>query len=86
MKVISISEECHGFIGLAKDFESTKKFLLEHGWIDECLEISKDNKWHYIDEVLGSDWRAKVMNMTMEEFEEIFEGSFLLDTIEVYGT
>lgn len=86
MTVISISEECHGFIGLAKDFESAKDFLLRHGWIDECLEIIGNGGWRYIDEVLGKDWKTKVMNMTMEEFEETFEGSFLLDTIEVYGT
>jgi uncharacterized Fe-S radical SAM superfamily protein PflX len=86
MTVISINEECHGFIGLAKDFESAKDFLIRHGWIDECLEICENNRWRYIDEVLGSDWKIKVMNMTMEEFEETFEDSFLLDTIEVYGT
>lgn len=86
MTVISISEECHGFIGLAKDFESAKDFLFKHGWIDEHFELCNDGKWYYIDEVLGNNWEAKVMNMTIEEFNKTFDSSFYLEVTNVYGT
>ena len=87
MTVISIGEECHGDIGIAKDLESAKDLLFKEGWIDECTDIfNDDEEWLPINEVLGSDWKAKVLNMTLKEFNEIFEDRFYLEVIEVYGT
>ena len=39
MKVIVINEECHGFIGVAKDMESAFQFLIDDKWITENTEL-----------------------------------------------
>lgn len=43
MKVIKITEECHGFIGLAKDMRSAFEYLVKKEWIDEKTEVFEPN-------------------------------------------
>ena len=43
MIVIRISEECHGFIGIAKDIKNAFQFLLKDRWINEKTEIYDDD-------------------------------------------
>ena len=43
MTVIRISEECHGFIGIAKDIKNAFQFLLKDRWINEKTEIYDDD-------------------------------------------
>ena len=42
MTVIKISEECHGFLGIAKDIKNAFQFLLKDRWIDAKTEIYDD--------------------------------------------
>ena len=39
MKVITINEECHGFIGIAKDMPSAFHMLLSEHWITDETEF-----------------------------------------------
>lgn len=86
MKVTVISEECHGYIGIAKDFESAVDFLLTNHWIDSQLEIWDKIKWIRLDKVFGDNWEEEVRNMSKEDFKIIFDSSFFLEELTVYGT
>lgn len=88
MTVIMIDEECHGTIGIAKDFESARNFLFEKGWIDNMHEIYDDeiDDWRRLDDIFGEEWETKVRSMDRGEFEITFIGSFCFSEAEVYGT
>ena len=52
MTVIKISEECHGFIGIAKDIKNAFAFLLKDKWINENTEIyDDDGEWKTLEDV-----------------------------------
>ena len=57
MKVIVISEDCHGFIGLADTLEHAIDFLMDEGWLDEGTTIpvfnEKTKEWEEISINLG---------------------------------
>lgn len=86
MKVIVISEECHGYIGIAKDFESAVDFLLTNHWITSYLEIWNEIEWIRLDKIFGDNWEEEVKNMSEEDFKVIFDSSFSLKEVTVYGT
>lgn len=54
-KVITVSEENHGFLCVAKDYQSAVDFLIKDCWIDEATEIYNDAKseWMRLDEFYG---------------------------------
>ena len=88
MKVVVISEECHGEIGIAKDFNKAKDFLIEKDWINSDTELYVEEKdgWFPINEILGEDWENQIRNMTEEDFVDTFDTSFILENVWVYGT
>lgn len=69
-----ISEECHGTIGAASNFEKAKQFLLESGWVDElwCFYPSGEDVGVPIAEYFGENWQEEFMKLT----EVDFDGSF----------
>lgn len=68
MKVIVIFEECHGFIGVAKDIKSAFNFLLCDKWVTEKTNfpIEADD---------DSDFIA------LEDLRKRFKCANLLDTL-----
>lgn len=68
MTVITINEECHGFIGIAKDMRSAFDFLLSDKWITEKTEfpIEADDDSDFV---------------TLEDLRKRFECDNLLDTL-----
>lgn len=42
--VIVIYEDCHGFIGVAKDMKSAFYFLIEHNWVYENMEFQESDE------------------------------------------
>lgn len=85
MNVIIINEDNHGTIGIAKNMERAVQFLLDTDWLDEkFVIIENDGKELYIKEHLGEDWCELVRNMSVEEFNKYFEGSFCLYVEQVY--
>lgn len=87
-KVIVVNEENHGFLCVAKDFQSAVDYLIKNYWIDEGTEVynDADRKWMRLDEFLGKSWEKEVRNLSRESFEELFEDDFYLDDREIYGT
>ena len=86
MKVIIMNEDNHGFIGLAKDYPSAVKFLIDNGWLDDYTEVwVRENEWARLSEVLGEDWADKMENWGVENFNDYWDGSFYFEEREVYG-
>ena len=86
MTVIEIHEDNHGLIGIAKDYKSTLDFLLNNHWIEDSTEIwAGDSYYQRLDEKLGEDWFDKMCSWNIGNFNEYWDGSFMLIETEVYG-
>ena len=90
MRVLNISEESHGHIGLAMCYRAAIDFLTLKEWLNETLWIPFWNEegggWDSapIREVLGDEWEDRVYCMTIEEFNDIFDCVFHLEVEELY--
>lgn len=87
MQVVKISEDNHGFLGVAKDYKSAIQFLIEEDWINEATEIYVDVEggWIRLDEYFD-DWEFEIKNMSRESFDDLFYENFSLEDIDVYGS
>lgn len=86
MTVIQIHEDNHGLIGIAKDYKSALDFLVNNHWIEDSTEVwVGPAEWARLDEVRGKDWFDKMVNWGIENFNEYWDGSFMLIETEVYG-
>ena len=91
MTVIIINEECHGFIGIAKDIRSAFDFLLSDKWITEKtdfpIEADDDSDFVSLEELrkrFGFDNLLDTLVFMWEDSEQWFEGMFYLDTEIIY--
>ena len=80
--VVIINEECHGFIGIAKDYENAIYFLIDHGWLNGATDVYYGDKWVSLTAVLGEDWESKILAFGFDDFCDFFDGSFYL-SIEI---
>lgn len=91
MTVIQIHEDNHGLIGIAKDYKCAIDFLINEGWIDDYAEVfvgeNEEGMGEYqrVIEVFGEDWVDKMLNWDIGNFNEYWNGSFMLIETEVYG-
>lgn len=87
MKVISISDETHGYIRIAKDYKSAINFLINNGWLQSFSEVYfEDRGFVEVKDAFGENWVEAVMNMDIDDFNDNFVDVFELKEIEVYGT
>lgn len=85
MRVITIEEENHGQIGIAKTYTDAVHFLVENHWLDELTEIYVgDENYKTVIEDLGENWLAVMLDWSMEKFGEYFDGCFYLNSVEVF--
>ena len=91
MTVIIINEECHGFIGIAKDIRSAFDFLLSDKWITEKtdfpIEADDDSDFVSLEELrkrFGFDNLLDTLVFMWEDSEQWFEDMFYLDTEIIY--
>lgn len=91
MKVIAIGEECHGFIGLAKDMRSAFDFLLSAKWITEKtdfpIEADDDSDFVTLEELRKRFECNNLLDTLMfmwEDDEQWFEGIFYFNTEIIY--
>ena len=88
MKVIQISEDNHGFIGIAKDYKSALIFLYNNGWLagstEVCIGVYANPEWSRLDEALGKNWFEKMLRWDIENFNDYWDGSFVLNEVEIY--
>lgn len=87
--VVTIQEDNHGLIGIAKDYLSAIDFLVNENWLDEKFEVWVDNEDYLtqsIKDKLGKNWKEIISTWNTEQFNNYFEGNFYLVIEEVYGT
>lgn len=85
MRVITIAEDNHGQIGIAKSYTDAVHFLVEQNWLDELTEIyCGDEVYKTVIEDLGENWLAVMLDWSMEKFCEYFDGCFYLNSVEVF--
>lgn len=91
MKVIKIDEECHGFIGIAKDMRSAFDFLLSDKWITEKtdfpIEADDDSDFVTLEDLrkrFECDNLLDTLLFMWEDDEQWFEGLFYFNTEIIY--
>lgn len=85
MRVVTISEDNHGLIGIAKSYADAVHFLVEENWLSELTEVIKaDETETTVIQDLGEEWFVKMLHWSMEEFCDYFEGCFYLNSESVY--
>lgn len=85
MRVITISEDNHGLIGIAKTYADAVCFLVEEHWLSELTEVIKSDETETtVIQDLGEEWFAKMLEWSMEQFCDYFEGCFYLNSKSVY--
>lgn len=83
MKVVMISEDNHGMIGLATTYEKAVEFLVKDNWLDGNYIVEEETDTT-IAELLGENWLLTVQCRDLEWFNEFFEDVFYLDLVEVF--
>lgn len=93
MKVITINEDNHGQIGIALNYYNAVKWLIENNWLDDTVELwykfsgNDDGDWISIKVVYGENYANDILNnWDINTFNEAFEGTFLLQSVDVIGT
>ena len=90
MKVITINEECHGFIGIADTKEHAIDFLVDKNWLSEHTELpyfdEEDKTWkdRSVKEKLGENWKDILKNSDIEQMNELLDDAFLIEEEHVY--
>ena len=70
MEVIRITEDCHGFIGIAKDNESAQNYVID-SWLSGDVYIYIDDKDSTFEEAYGENWKEVLRKMPFDEFEAL---------------
>lgn len=76
LNVIRIDEECHGFIGVARDVPNAINFLCENDWLYGRTELFHDDKYLAVQDIYGAEWRKYFESCTLHELQDIFDGCF----------
>ena len=79
--VIIIYEENHGVIGVAVDYKSAIRWLIQTEWIDAGTHFRIDGQWQTVEQLFGERWREKLV----EQDEQFFEGKFYFDESDLIG-
>lgn len=93
MKVFLIYEENHGVIGIcANKMSCVIDYLLLTDWFSPDLVISyeeKENKIEYFTlgvlQLQNPNWEEYLKGLSVDEFNEMFEGTFYLEEEEVFS-
>lgn len=85
MLVVTIEEDNHGLIGIAMTYADAVHMLVNENWLNELTELyDGDGNYKTVIEDLGEEWFTKMLEWSMEEFNEYFEGCFFLNSQHVY--
>ena len=83
MTVVKINLKRYGFDKIAKNYASAIKFLYSEKWLSEDTRIWDDEEedWRPLKELCEIE---EVVSLDLESFNEVFEGVFSLEEVEVY--
>ena len=89
MKVVKISEENHGFIGIAKNFHSAIDFIIKTNWINDTMDFYEYIQgWHPLSWFVERSSFTNMIDFLYDKIDndrEFFDGCFYFDEVEVYG-
>lgn len=85
MTVIRINEECHGFIGVAKDYESAQNYVID-SWLNGGTYIPTGNKEKPLEEAFGENWKEILKEMPFVVFEELMNDQFWFYEEDLIGS
>ena len=84
MGVIVIYNDINEMIGIAKDYESAINFLLDNHFLDSEFEImDEEYRWTPLKDLNISI--EDIKQMSINEFNELFDNLFYLDIDTVWG-
>ena len=87
MKVILISEDNHGQIGVANNYYNAVKWLIDNHWITAGDGVYINHEWKTVVEVFGDNWADLMLNeWNIYIFNDYWEDCFYLDIVPVIGT
>lgn len=84
MNAIVISEDNHGFIGLAANYPWAIDFLIKENWLDENTEVWVNHRGYLLKEVFPN-WQEEIKSWDIKKFNGFFRENFYLEPMEVYG-
>jgi hypothetical protein len=86
MQVVTIAEDNHGQIGIAKTYVDAVHFLVNENWFNETFEIYDSGFCDTVQlgYILGEEWLSAILSWTIEKFNEYFDGCFYLRNEKVY--
>ena len=85
--VMLVSEENHGLIGVARNYEDSVIFLIRTGWLANDTEVYVENmdSCKTVYDLLGEDWEEIIINdWTLEKFTEFFDGVFYIEKKKIF--
>lgn len=93
MKVFLIYEENHGVIGVCVNRMSCViNYLLQTGWLSPDFVFSYEEtengiKYFTLDDMKkgNPNWKESLQGLSVDEFNELFEGAFYLEEEEVFS-
>ena len=85
MTVVVIDEENHGFLGVAKDYDSAIDFLVKNNWLDQSTMIWDEYKeeWVSLEKSFGSNWISIISKWSIDAFNDNLS-QFQLFLTDVY--
>ena len=89
MKVILISEDNHGQIGVALNYYNAVEWLIDNNWITYCTEVFDEieGKWIPLIDRLGDNWASEMLyEWDIDKFNTFWNCYFRLTLVEVIGT
>ena len=86
-KVYVVYEDNHGMIGIANDYLSVIKGLIEEKWLDGNTAMLDDNdNSSTVKEVFGEDWVDLIKHWDKDIFNTNFDGIFYINIMEIWGS
>ena len=91
MKVITISEENHGLIGLATSFKAAWRFILENDWFSAHDELWDTYSGEYVcvSDVIGKNAEDitddELIDWLLKEAGARYDTCFTFSTKEIWG-
>lgn len=85
MTVITINEECHGFIGVAKDYNSAQNYVID-SWLNGGTYIPTGNKEKPLEEAFGENWKEVLKEMPFVVFEDLMTDQFWFYEEDLIGS
>lgn len=78
MKVCTINEENHGFIGVAASHKAALQWLIASDWVNHYSDIwcpDENERWgghnKTLEDLYGEDWKEKFFQFSDEQLENM---------------